>query len=557
MSTSASGSSSRRRSPGRHQRTALGLLLAVGLVAASCGGDGTASADRVDQDAADQTAEDAERRVAAGDEAGADQSGAGEPAGSDQEARSVAADGSSPDEQADSDPDPDVDLDLDLDPTFAVEPAVWSGCGGGYQCATVAVPVDHATTDGPTIDLALVRVPAADADGEGVRGSIFVNPGGPGGSGVGYVRSGARLDAATMDDHHLVGFDPRGIGGSGPLSCAEPVDGPLPDFDPDDAVERAELDAWAVGLADRCEATDGDLLPHLTTDDVVADLDLLRQAVGDEQLRYLGFSYGTLIGLRYAERFPERVGRMILDGVVDPATTLTGLLAQQADGFDRVIDAVDDACGIAIRCPDGGVIAAYDRLQARLDTDGPIDGVGPTELAIATLISLYDEALWPRIADALDAAERGDVGGIVALERIYRGAADPAAYNAVVCADTPVPAGSEAWDRVEAELEGRSPRFGAVLANEVRACAHWPVRSTETPEPVDPEGIAPVLVLSTTGDPATPLENAVTVAGTLDGAGLVTVDDTSHIAYGRNGCVERIVADYLATGRVPPTVHRC
>ncbi len=547
MSTSASGSSSSQAPSGRRRR-AVAALTALALIAASCG-DGAAAPDNGDGPGS------TERATTGAGEPGDDGAGTDVGSGADRPGGDRTDEGRST--SLDAGRARDDEAGAGTSTGFAVDPAVWSDCGGGHECATVAVPLDHADPTGGTIDIALVRVPATDADGQGVVGSIFVNPGGPGGSGVGYVRSGARLDGRTMDDHHLVGFDPRGIGDSGSLSCADETDGPLPDFDPDDATERAELDGWAAGLAERCAAAHGELLPHLTTDDVVDDLDLLRRAVGDDRLRYVGFSYGTLIGLRYAERFPDRVERMILDGVVDPARSLTGLLAQQADGFDRVLDAVDDACDVTIRCPDDGVIAAYDRLAARLDGDGPIDGLGSTELAIATLISLYAESLWPRLADGLADAEQGDVRGLLDLERIYSGAADPAAYNAVVCADTPVPAGTEAWDRVEAQLRTRSPRFGAVLANEVRACAHWPVRATEVPEPISPDDIPPILVLSTTGDPATPLENAITVAGSLDGAGLVTVDDTSHIAYGRNGCVARIVADYLATGQVPPTVHRC
>jgi pimeloyl-ACP methyl ester carboxylesterase len=441
---------------------------------------------------------------------------------------------------------------------FNVDPATWEGCGDGLECATVAVPLDHAAPTGPTIDLALIRVPAPDRDGSGIVGSIFVNPGGPGGSGVGTIRSGFRLDDETMDDHHLVGFDPRGVGLSAPLTCGPAPSGEaLPDLDPDDEAEREEMDRAARDLAERCAAMDGDLLPHLSTPSVVADLDLLRRAVGDEQLDYIGLSYGTYIGLRYVERFPERVGRMVLDGVVDPEIPLSGLLTQQSDGFDRLLDEVDAACGTAFACPPDGIIATYDRVAERLDTEGPSDGVGPTELATGTLLGLYAESLWPRLSDALSAADRGDYGPIRALYDIYLGAADVAAYNAVVCSDGPVPRGEEAWDRFEQQLEARSPRFGAFLANEVRACAYWPVRATTAPEPVSPDEVAPILVLSTTGDAATPVENAITVAAALPGAGLVTVEDSSHTAYGRNFCVDRIVADYFATGRVPSSVHRC
>jgi pimeloyl-ACP methyl ester carboxylesterase len=441
---------------------------------------------------------------------------------------------------------------------FEVEPAVWVGCDDGLECATVTVPLDHGDPSGPTIDLALVRVPAPDRDGSGVLGSILVNPGGPGGSGVAFVRGGFRLDPDTMDDHHLVGFDPRGVGASSPLACEpDPPVGPQPDLAPDDATERDDLDRAARALAERCRDLDGAVLPHLGTDSVVEDLDLMRRAVGDELLSYVGLSYGTFVGLHYAQRHPERVGRMVLDGVVDPARPLAGLLAQQAEGFDRVLAEADRACRTTLTCPDGGLVAAYDRIARRLDEDGPVDGVGSTEFAIGTLVGLYAESLWPRLASGLAQADRGDLAGMGGLHRLYVGAADVAAYNAVICTDGPVPLGADGWDRLESELADRSARFGRILANEVRACAHWPVRSTAAPEPVAPARIAPVLVLSTTGDAATPVENAVAVAAALPGAGLVTVADTSHTAYGRNFCVERIVADYLATGRVPPAVHRC
>ncbi|MEL6983828.1 MAG: alpha/beta hydrolase, partial [Actinomycetota bacterium] len=332
-----------------------------------------------------------------------------------------------------------------------------------------------------------------------------------------------------------------------------------PDFEPDDAEERAELDEAAVAFAERCQRLDGDLLPHLSTDAVIDDLDLLRQALGDEKLSYLGLSYGTLIGLRYAEAYPDRVGRLILDSVVDPASTLADLLAQQADGFDRVFAEADEACQASDSCPDGGLAATYDRVAERLD-ESAIDGIGPTELSIGTLISLYDESLWSRYVQALSDADNGDVAGIRTFYGFYAGAADEAAYLAVVCTDSPVPVGAVGWDRLADQLIERSPRFGAALANEVRPCAHWPVRDTTAPESVTTdttEGLPPILVLSTLGDAATPVENAVNVAAGLDGATLVTVDDTSHIAYGRNFCVNEIVADYLATGELPEAIQRC
>ena len=439
-----------------------------------------------------------------------------------------------------------------------VAPAVWEECDDGLQCATVAVPLDHRRPGGPTIDLALVRIAASGSP----RGSILVNFGGPGAPAAGRFRSGFSLDGETMAHYHLVGFDPRGVGQSAPLSCGVDLTrGPRPDLSPDDPTEAEQLDAAARDTARRCDRLDGDLLPHLGTASVVADVELLRRALGDDRLHYLGFSYGTLLGLRYAQRFPDRVGRMVLDGVVDPAFGLTDLLRQQAREFERAFEVMDGACGRGLSCPDGGLAGSFDRLRDDLDrpdaTPAPVGGVGPAELEVAALLSLYAESLWPRFADAVSAAETGDTSGIERLHDLYVGGIDFAAYLAVVCIDGPTPDGAAAWDRLAAELATISPRFGAALANEVRACAHWPVEGGPTPPALEIDDTAPILVLSTTGDAATPLANAARVAAALPAAGLVIADDEGHTAYGRSFCVDRIVADYFTTGRLPGEVHRC
>ncbi len=439
-------------------------------------------------------------------------------------------------------------------PRFEVAPAQWTDCDTGLQCATVAVPRDHDDPMGRTIDLAMVRVPA----GDDARGSIFINLGGPGASAINSVRNGFTLDDETMAGYHLVGLDPRGIGASAPLRCGIDLTvGPRPDFSPDTEAERTELDDQARSIAEECGRLDGEFLPHIGTDSVVADLDLLRQAVGDERLNYLGLSYGTVIGLRYAERHPELVNRMVLDGVVDPSFTLIDLLRQQAGEFERSFAVLDEACGTALRCPDGGVIAGYDRVSATLEQDGPVGQVGQAELEVAALIAMYSERLWPRLSNALIDAENGDYASLESLHDLYVGGVGFTAYLAVSCIDTPQPNGGAAWDAVASEFREIAPRFGSALANEVRGCAYWPVEATEAPGPVAAEGAPPMLVLSTTGDAATPVTNAVTVAEGLTGAGLVLVDDEGHTAYGRNFCVVQIVADYFDTGRVPTEIHRC
>ena len=449
-------------------------------------------------------------------------------------------------------------------PLAEVAPAAWTDCSAPFQCATVTVPLDHQLPDGSTIDLSLIRI---EASGDAV-GSIFVNLGGPGGSGVSSVRAGFRLDEETMESYHLVGFDPRGIGQSSPLSCSiDLADGPRPDFSPDDEQERAALDAQAKEFAEQCGRTDAELIAHIGTESVVSDLELLRRAVGDESLNYIGLSYGTVIGLRYAERHPDRGGRMVLDGVVNPTFTLTDLLRQQSTEFERAFETLDAACGTTLACPEGGIISSYDRLLATLEASGTDPGsteaagqvstVGPAELQVAALVSMYSERLWPRLGSALEAAENGDLSQVEQLHDLYVGGASFAAYAAVSCIDSRSPVGPERWDDFAEELTALAPRFGAALANELRTSAYWPVSPTSEPRPVTAQGANPILVVSTTGDAATPLTNAVSVAGVLSSAGLVTVEDEGHTAYGTNFCVERIVADFFATGQVPAETHRC
>jgi pimeloyl-ACP methyl ester carboxylesterase len=401
----------------------------------------------------------------------------------------------------------------------------------------------------------MVRVPAGD---DQPVGSIFINFGGPGGSAIDPIQNGFRLDAETMARYHLVGFDPRGVGASTPLRCTvDLTTGARPDLSPDNPTEMAALDQDAKAVADRCANTDGDLLAHLGTDAVVADLDLLRRSVGDEQLYYVGLSYGTRIGLQYADRFPELVGAMVLDGVVDPSFTLIDLLRQQAGAFEAAFLELDRACDGTLLCPEAGIIATYDRLAERLERDGPQAGVGTTELEIASLLALYSENLWPGYATALADADRGDLSGIERLHDLYVGGVSFAAYLAVSCIDGPIPSGSDGWNDVADELASLAPRFGAALANELRTCAYWPAPPTGRPAPVAATGSNPVLVMTTTGDAATPAENAINVDRILDASGLVIVDDTGHTAYSNSPCAKQTVADYFATGTVPQQPLRC
>jgi pimeloyl-ACP methyl ester carboxylesterase len=423
------------------------------------------------------------------------------------------------------------------------------------ECADLEVPLDHDHPDGWRITLGLARVPATD--GASRLGSVLINPGGPGASGVELVLGGFRLDARTMAHYDLVGFDPRGVGRSEALRC-EPdlVSQPLPDPSPDTPAEVDQLDRQARAIAERCAETDGDRLAFLGSDSVARDLDLLREALGDDRLNYYGLSYGTLLGLRYLERFPERAGRIVLDGVVDPEADLAVLLRQQAVAVERVFGEEAAACAQRSDCPPGGLLAAFDEAL-RLVEDAPVDGAGPAEVATAGFLSTYDPGFWQPLARALgDAVADGDLTMLDRLSDLYHGSAAFAPYAAVTCSDTPVPRGPAAWDALVDELTRASPRFGPALGNELRTCAYWPVSTDRPPRAVRAAGSGPVLVIGTTGDAATPLDNAVRVSRQLANGHLLVHDGAGHTAVG-DPCVDEVVGRFLVDGELPAADERC
>ncbi len=439
-------------------------------------------------------------------------------------------------------------------PLGPVDPVAWQPCGQ-LTCASVAVPLDYDDPSGPAISIALVRRAAT-----GTRvGSVFVNPGGPGASGVDFVTNGFDLDPETARSYDLIGFDPRGVGASTPVVCTlDRSAGPLPDWSPDDGAELKVMDAAAEQFARNCAVTDTTgLLDHLRTDDVARDLDRLRAAVGDEQLHYIGFSFGTLIGLVYAQAFPERVGHLVLDGVVDPEQDLPDLLTTQAVAFEQAFAVLDAACGTRVTCPPGGAAAAQDELMARLERNGPVGQVGPTELDAAALITLYDEGLWPVYTSALSDALAGDFSGIEALSDTFTEVVPFGVYAGVECTDSPRPSDRAAWAAFAATTTALAPRFGPAVANELLTCAWWPASAGPARGPVTAPGARPILVVGNTNDPATPLANAQAVAGHLEAASLVVADLDGHTAYSSSSCVRRLVGRYLLDDELPPDGTRC
>lgn len=442
---------------------------------------------------------------------------------------------------------------------FVSAPIEWEGCGDGRQCATVPVPLDWSDPAGPTIGIAVARIPAADD--RSPPGFLAYNLGGPGADGVSSVGLSI-FGSQVRNRFDIFSWDPRGIGLSAPLECGDAVE-PFLDADPhpDDDAERALLDDAATAVAEECGTEDGDLLPHMGTDDVARDLEAIRRAYG-EPMSYVGFSYGTLIGLRYAELFPQGAEAVVLDGVVDPEHSLTDLLRGQAVAFEDVIAEAFAGCPDGGEgCPDGGAAAAFDRLAVAVE-DHSIpssrgEDLGPSELSRGTLYAGYDEAIWPELYEGLAAAESGDGSILASLAAAYDSLTAFTPYQAVSCLDSVNPMGSDGWAAFAAEMARLSPRFGAAIANEMLPCAFWPVVANPVTGPVAAEGSPPILVIGTTGDAATPLAQAERVAANLADGHLLVYDGEAHTAYGRTACIDDLVDAYLLNGALPPEGTVC
>ena len=424
------------------------------------------------------------------------------------------------------------------------------------ECAALEVPLDWSDPDGPQVELALARV---HTSGERV-GPLLVNPGGPGGSGVDFV--GGLAGNALAERFDLVSWDPRGVGRSTAVSC----DGPASEFlaldpEPDDAAEQAGLEAAADAVARACAQDAGELLGHLTTEDTARDLEAIRLALGGEPLNFLGFSYGTHVGQAYAELFGDRLRVMVLDGAVDPAQGFEEFLVGQAAAFDRAFAAQHERCAAAGpgACGVQDLAGAYDEVARAVEgTPLPASGaeVGPGDLAVAATYTAYLDAGWellgPALAEALDG--RGDA--LAELARSYRDLAAYGPYAAVVCTDSPPPVGLPAYRSFARRASQVSPRFGASIANELLPCATWAAAPRGPAEALTAPEAPAILVVGTTGDPATPVENAESVARSLERGRLLVAEADGHGALGIP-CVDDHVRAYLVDLELPAEGSRC
>ena len=440
----------------------------------------------------------------------------------------------------------------------------WSGCGKGLQCATVLAPLDYGHPDDEAITLAVAKRPAG---AEPSAGSLFINPGGPGGSGVGYV---GYFDAKGLERFDIIGWDPRGTGASTPVKCAKgkamdaytSIDG-----SPDDAVEQRALEQAQIDFGRGCLQRSGALLQHISTAETVRDLDLLRHLVGEDKLSYFGSSYGTKIGALYAELYPNRVDRLVLDGAVN-ITDKTDV--SQLDGFERALGNFAAWCA-GRKCKLGdtkaGVLDTISDLWRRLDAE-PIDG-GRAELTQQLAVTgvlevLYEnEEGWRLLQQGLElAAFEHDGRYLMLFSDVYNQRGRDGRYGqlqfsfpAVRCLDSQ-DVSVEKVRREAAAKAKRAPTLGPYAGADL-ICPLWPVAPAAEQPTIRGTGAPPILVVGTTGDPATPYEYAERMARQLDSGHLLTLKGEGHLGYRQSACIRRYVQAYLLDGEVPADGTRC
>jgi pimeloyl-ACP methyl ester carboxylesterase len=439
----------------------------------------------------------------------------------------------------------------------------WEPCGDRRECSSLDVPVDPTDPTGPTISLSLARLPATDPDAR--IGTLITNPGGPGGSGVEFLGDDGMFNDEINRRFDIVSWDPRGVGGSSPMHCGSGFADTFlsTDLAPRDAAGRAALEASLAADVEACLKGDAALLAHIGTDAAVSDLEAIRQALGGDRITYAGFSYGTLIGLRYAERHPDGLRAMVLDGIVEPEANLGDRLVATAASLDRSLAEILNACGPD--CPiTGDPLQAYRDLAEAVRTD-PLDSgdaeVGVNAVGLAGIAVTYDEEWRAPFYEAIAQGQRGDgmLFEMFAEEFLHQFELGP--NFAVDCVDVPHPTTSAAVEALAAQAADAATVVPELSGAYVRAfalpCLSWPVPASTELEPISAADAPPILVVGNTGDPVTPFESAERVAADLDAGVLLTYVGNGHGTYGKNGCADARIDSYLLDIALPPTATKC
>ncbi|TQL66532.1 alpha/beta hydrolase family protein [Nocardioides albertanoniae] len=449
----------------------------------------------------------------------------------------------------------------------------WKSCNGAFECATLEVPLDYTDPAAGSIDVAVIKDPANKEK----IGSLAINPGGPGGSGIDYaLYNNQSFSSEVRDAYDIVGFDPRGVGQSTPVDCLD--DAALDDYvavdpAPDDAAEEKAYTKTGTDMAKGCAAQKGGISAHVSTVEAARDMDVLRAALGEDQLDYFGASYGTQLGSTYAELYPDRVGRFVLDGAIAPGLSVLESNLAQAKGFEVALRSYVESCVDKGDCFLGDTVdegvERVQKLMADID-DKPLPA-GDRELtsgnALYGLITpLYVEAYWPELTKALEGAIKGDGTTLMSLSDSYAGRDPEGGYAnntmeanwAINCLDDSSGLSPEEVRKELPAFEKAAPTFGAALAWMLNGCAGEKFKASEPEPKIDAEGSNPIVVVGTTRDPATPYEWAKELAKALDAGVLVSRDGDGHTGYMQgNRCVDGAINDYLVDGKVPDDGLEC
>ncbi|MFI0978932.1 alpha/beta hydrolase [Streptomyces sp. NPDC021093] len=479
-----------------------------------------------------------------------------------------------------ADPAPTPDLTR-----FYQQKLSWGDCKGeeqkkggdalkGMECTRLTVPVDYANTALGTLDLAVGRY-RATAPGDDGLGSLVFNFGGPGASGLTTLAEAKDSYKSLGKRYDLVTFDPRGVGRSAPVKCGKEADEELKEGDgapqtpPDGSLDHGELVKGLKDIATACAKHTGKLLPYVGTINVSRDLDVLRQALGDEKLAYLGISYGTRLGAVYAAQFPDRSGRLVLDAVDTLTEGARASALDQARGFQKAFDAFLAACAKnGDKCPLGSTAAdatrTVDRVVGRLtrtpakEEDGTAFGVEDLRGAMTT--ALYSAEAWPALAEGIAMIDQDDDPSLLAdLNRLMEddGNGDEALI-AVNCADDPdrTPVSDDELAKIEKEFTEASPVFGRDMVGSALSCTGWPA-GTDYIRKLEKITGPEVLLIGTKGDPATPYRWTEETAKRLGRAVVLRYDGEGHGGYSASPCIREKTDAYLLDGTLPAAGTAC
>lgn len=436
----------------------------------------------------------------------------------------------------------------------------------GVECATVRVPVDWAKPRGPRFPLAIARMKATDQSHK--IGSLLINPGGPGGSGVEEIMiARASFSAGLRKRFDIVGFDPRGVARSREVRCDSDLLSKQEDLlYPKTASDFTKLRSLNRRLGKSCRALTGPVFEHVDTASVVRDMDVIRAALGEQKISYFGISYGTLIGQQYAELFPARIRAMALDSNIDHSLGTWEYQKTQAEALEASFGQFADWCERTTKCAlhRADVRTVFDKLYAKaragklVESGNPSQRLSPTELVELAFNAMYDPKDWFELAKSLAALRDGRSATTTALRA--RGKAEENSYVAVTCEDNAFPV------RSFAQLRGYERRLASVAPhtklnpqawNDLTACMRWPRKVSNPQHRLRVQGAPPILMTNSLYDVATPYPWARNAASQIPGAVLLTYDGVGHADYYLSPCTEKAIDRYLLALQVPPPGTHC